>query len=178
MEEHHEKMLHRGAGRERMRGRVDYLAQRLISIRERERSGHGKADPLATASCLLLLMEHREQEAEVRELVCRTLDMDLAEHRITGGAFSWETDVRIDSNGLMIAVLAKASRRWQLPKYEQAAVLARVFLKTRLTDEAGVLRHCWKDQRGQGRGYLLDHACYVLGLLELYECNYSVSYLR
>lgn len=162
-----------------IQGRAGYLARRLITIHDRERTGHGAADPLATASCLLLLMEHHTNEAEVRELVCRTLDMALSERRAAGGAFSWENgEIRADSNGLMIAALARAAVRWQQPKYQQAAEIARIFLKTRLTATDGGLFHRWQEGRGEGRGEVMDYACYILGLLELYESDYAVSCLR
>lgn len=81
-------------------------------------------------------------------------------------------------NAMMIAALAKASRVLGDEKYLRAARTARLFLKTRLERPDGRLWLRWRDQEAAIDGQLDDYAFYCWALLELYEAEFSTSYLR
>jgi hypothetical protein len=86
--------------------------------------------------------------------------------------------VLTDWNGLTIAAMAMAARAFGEPRYEEAARRAADFVLTELRDGDGKLLKRWRSGEAAHDAVLDDYAFLVLGLLELYEANFDVRYLR
>ncbi len=83
-----------------------------------------------------------------------------------------------DWNGLMIAALARAGRAFKEPLYIDSARRSVEFIMNNLRKENGRLLHRYRDNEAKIDAYLNDHAFFIWGLLELYESNFDVKYLR
>ncbi len=79
--------------------------------------------------------------------------------------------VLVSWNGLMIAGLARASRRLGRPELAAAATRAVDFIARELRHD-GRLRATYKDGRARFAAYLDDYAFLGLGLLELLQCRW------
>ena len=76
-------------------------------------------------------------------------------------------------NGLMVAALAEAGRALMRPDYLLAAETAADFVLDAMRDDAGRLRHAWKDGVAWVNGYLEDYTHVAEGLLALYEVTFD-----
>ncbi len=85
--------------------------------------------------------------------------------------------VLTDWNGLAIAAFAKAGHALSEPRYTEAATRAATFLKQRMRDPQGRLRHRWHDGRTDGLCFLDDHAFLLWGLVELYGATFDPAWL-
>lgn len=80
-------------------------------------------------------------------------------------------------NGLMIATLGKAYKILGDKKYFQAANRALDTITKNLVAENGRLLARYRDGEALHNGYLDDYAFLTLGLIELYESSFEVTYL-
>ncbi|MBS7249572.1 MAG: thioredoxin domain-containing protein [Candidatus Freyarchaeota archaeon] len=83
-----------------------------------------------------------------------------------------------DWNGLMIAALAKAAHVLEKPEYLDAAKRAADFIFGKVRKEGGRLYHRYREGEAAILGFLDDYAFLIYGLIELYEANFEVKYLR
>ncbi|MGQ9722161.1 MAG: thioredoxin domain-containing protein [Candidatus Jordarchaeum sp.] len=83
-----------------------------------------------------------------------------------------------DWNGLMIAALAKAAQVFQNPQYLNAAEKAMDFILQEMRNSEGRLCHRYREGDTAILGFLDDYAFLIYGLIELYETNFEVKYLR
>ncbi|HTO02175.1 MAG TPA: thioredoxin domain-containing protein, partial [Opitutus sp.] len=91
-------------------------------------------------------------------------------------------------NGLMISALAKGyqiligeneQERAQREGYLRAAVQSAEFIERELYDaETGVLFRSWRTGRGSTEGFAEDYAFLIQGLLDLYEANFDLRWLK
>lgn len=81
-------------------------------------------------------------------------------------------------NGLMIAALAKGAQALNEPKYTLAAMRAADFILNTLRLKDGSLLKRFRDGEAAISGHLDDYACFVWGLIDLYEASFEVKYLR
>jgi uncharacterized protein len=81
-------------------------------------------------------------------------------------------------NGLMIAALSKAARAFEKPEYAGAAARAAEFIWKHLRREDGRLLARYRDGEAAFPGYVDDYAFLVWGLIELYETNFELKYLK
>ncbi|MGI6486534.1 MAG: thioredoxin domain-containing protein [Tepidanaerobacteraceae bacterium] len=81
-------------------------------------------------------------------------------------------------NGLMIAALSKGARVFNDEKLSQISERAVNFILEKLIDKDGRLLARYRDGHAAFMGYLDDYVFLVWGLLELYETNFKVEYLR
>ncbi len=86
--------------------------------------------------------------------------------------------VLVDWNGLMIGALARASQVLGEPKYLVAAQKAADFILGNLRTEEGKIYHRFVKGERAVLGFLDDYACFVFGLLELYEADFGEKYLE
>jgi len=86
--------------------------------------------------------------------------------------------VLADWNGLMIAALARASRRLGEAQYVQAAARAFEFVDTNMRDDNGRLRHAYLGGGAAIPAYLDDHVFLAWGAVELYRATYDPRYLK
>ncbi|MEM2958844.1 MAG: thioredoxin domain-containing protein [Candidatus Jordarchaeaceae archaeon] len=83
-----------------------------------------------------------------------------------------------DWNGLMIAALAKAAQVLEKTEYLDAAKRAADFILGKMRKEEGRLYHRYREGEAAILGFLDDYAFLIYGLIELYEANFEVKYLR
>jgi len=81
-------------------------------------------------------------------------------------------------NGLMIATLAKAYKILGDEKYFKAANSALNTILKNLVTHDGRLLVRYRDGEALHKGYLDDYAFLTLGLIELYESSFEVTYLK
>jgi len=86
--------------------------------------------------------------------------------------------VLTDWNGLMIGALALGAQALDEPEYAKAATRAADFILTDMRDEAGRLRHRFRQGEAGLPAHLEDYAYFVQGLLDLYEATFEIRYLR
>ncbi|MGD2250184.1 MAG: thioredoxin domain-containing protein [Candidatus Methanofastidiosia archaeon] len=89
-----------------------------------------------------------------------------------------QTDDKIltDWNGLMVAALSKAGQIFKNQEFVTAAEKAAQFVIDTMYDST--LYHRYRDNETAISGFLDDYACFVWGLLELYETTFTVEYLE
>lgn len=83
-----------------------------------------------------------------------------------------------DWNGLMIAALAKGARTLDERQYGEAAKRAADFILKNMRTSDGRLLHRYRDGQATIQAHVDDYAFLIWGLLELYEANFQVGYLR
>ncbi|MEG1996941.1 MAG: hypothetical protein RR051_00715, partial [Clostridiales bacterium] len=100
-------------------------------------------------------------------------------YQYRGQRYALATDDKILTswNGLMIAVLAKAGRIFDVPAYTVAAEKAQRFVDRYLRDDRGRLQVRWKDGEAVCEGQLDDYAFYGLAMIELYRTTFAPRYL-
>jgi len=81
-------------------------------------------------------------------------------------------------NGLMIAAFAKGYQAFGNQAYADAARRAADFILKNLRTSDGRLLRRYRQGDAAYPGYLDDYAFLVLGLIELYEATFEVSYLK
>jgi len=82
-------------------------------------------------------------------------------------------------NGLMISAFARAGVALDEPRYSQAAAKAAGFIWSNLYDaKTHRLTRRWRDGQAQVGGFLSDYAFLIQGLLDLYESNLDIRWLK
>jgi len=80
-------------------------------------------------------------------------------------------------NGLMISAFSKGGAAFDEPRYLEAAAKAANFLRTNLTSQGRLLRS-WRGEAGSIPGFAEDYAFLIQGLLDLYEANWDIDWLK
>jgi uncharacterized protein YyaL (SSP411 family) len=80
-------------------------------------------------------------------------------------------------NGLMISAFSKGGAALREPRYLEAAAKAANFLRKNLTAQGRLLRS-WRGEAGSIAGFAEDYAFLLQGLLDLYEANWDVDWLK
>ena len=95
-----------------------------------------------------------------------------------------------DWNGLMIAAMAKAAQTFDNPEYANTARKAADFILLKMRNSEGKLYHRYRkgdtdsaqaeDVNGEVaiQGFLDDYAFFIWGLIEIYETDFDVKYLK
>ena len=146
------------------------------------RQAEGRSE---TADCAMLAWaaleayEHAPQPIW-RDAARRELDYALAHLRRRDGSFAGRGSAAVypAENAMMIAALARGGRLLGRESYLRAAMTARMFVKTRLTDPGGYLYRFWREGDAVGQAHLEDYALYILALSQLYEAAGSRFCLR
>lgn len=121
------------------------------------------------------------EERDLNELALRT---DLEEYRQK--LFDYreqrihpfkDDKVLVSWNGMMIAALARASKRLQKPEYAQAATRAVDFIWQTMFRKDGRLMARYREGHVAFPAYVDDYAYLIWGLLELYEATGDSRYI-
>ncbi|MEI6338915.1 MAG: thioredoxin domain-containing protein, partial [Verrucomicrobiota bacterium] len=80
-------------------------------------------------------------------------------------------------NGLMISAFARAGAALSEPRYLAAAAKSADFLKSQLTRDGRLLR-TWRGEPGHIAGFAEDYAFLIQGLLDLYEADFDLRWLK
>ena len=83
-----------------------------------------------------------------------------------------------DWNGLMIYALAAGARVFNNKSFEKAATGSADFIIGNLITNEGALLHRYRDGQPAIPANLDDYAFFIMGLLELYQTNFNISYLK
>ena len=75
-------------------------------------------------------------------------------------------------NGLMLATYSEAARALSEPLFLNVAIRNADFILSSLRDTTG-LHRAWRDGRATDEVFLEDYASLILGLLELYQCDFD-----
>ncbi len=89
-----------------------------------------------------------------------------------------DTKILTDWNGLMISALSKAAQVFEKDEYYLAAEKAAYFILKNLLNEDGRLLHRFKDGESSILANADDYAFFVVGLLDLYETGFNLSFLK
>jgi uncharacterized protein YyaL (SSP411 family) len=80
-------------------------------------------------------------------------------------------------NGLMISAFAKAGQVLDEPRYVTAAQRSAQFLKAQLWKDGRLIRN-YRGEASKIAGFADDYASLIQGLLDLYEADFDVGWLR
>jgi uncharacterized protein YyaL (SSP411 family) len=83
-----------------------------------------------------------------------------------------------DWNGLMISAYAMGGRILNEAKYKDIARKAADFILANLRDSDGGLLHRYRDGESGIRAHLDDYAYLIWGLVELYQADFDIKYLK
>jgi uncharacterized protein YyaL (SSP411 family) len=83
-----------------------------------------------------------------------------------------------DWNGLMISALSKGSQAFNESKYEEKARKAADFILNKMRTKEGRLLHRYRSGHAGLQANIDDYAFLIAGLLDLYETNFDVEYLK
>ncbi len=86
--------------------------------------------------------------------------------------------IMTDWNGLMIAALSRAGGALLEPRYVDAAKKAASFILGNMRSTNGPLLHVYKDGPSAVPGFLDDQAFMAWGLLELFQADHDIRWLR
>jgi len=80
-------------------------------------------------------------------------------------------------NGLMISAFARAGAAFGEPGLLDSARRAAEFVLSRLTSDGDLLRS-WRGEASGIRGFAEDYAFFIQGLLDLYEADFNIRWIR
>jgi hypothetical protein len=83
-----------------------------------------------------------------------------------------------DWNGLMVSALAMGARVFENQLFEKAAAAAADFIINNMITKDGLLLHRYRDGQSAIEANLDDYAFFIMGLLELYQTDFDIKYLR
>ncbi|QNM04312.1 thioredoxin domain-containing protein [Qiania dongpingensis] len=109
------------------------------------------------------------QDAEEKE--------SLYQYRRTRCRLHLDDKVLTAWNGLMILALAKGYSVLGDLSYLRAAIQAKNFIEDNMTSRSGGLFLSWRNGTASVPGQLGDYACYLCGLLSLYEASFEAELL-
>lgn len=81
-------------------------------------------------------------------------------------------------NGLALWAFARAFQITGKTAYYKQAKAAALFVRANLMTSGGHLKVRWREEHVAYEGNLDDYAFYAVALLELYQCDFDVSWLR
>jgi hypothetical protein len=106
---------------------------------------------------------------------CRKKLFEAREQRVHPGK---DDKILTSWNGLMIAALAQGFKAFGDSSYLEAAKAAAAFIEKKLVTADGRLLARYRDGEAKYAAYVDDYACYIYGLLELYEATFHLAYLE
>ncbi|MGQ0633389.1 MAG: thioredoxin domain-containing protein [Planctomycetaceae bacterium] len=112
-------------------------------------------------------------ELENRLARCRQILFDVRTRRV---APARDDKVLVGWNGLMISAMAFGFQVLEDPRYLEAARAAANFVLKNMKSPQGGLWHTYKDGRARYSAYLDDYACFIDGLVDLYQASFEARY--
>jgi uncharacterized protein len=83
-----------------------------------------------------------------------------------------------DWNGLMISAFSMGARTLNNSTYKEAAITAADFIINHLITEDGALLHRYRDGQSAVAANLDDYSFFIMGLIELYQTTFNISYIK
>jgi uncharacterized protein YyaL (SSP411 family) len=128
--------------------------------------------PHAQAAKVLGISEQALQESLDRS---KTTLFAARERRIHPGR---DDKIIVAWNGLMITAMSLGARVLGDDRFRDAASRAADFILARMRDADGRLLHSYKDGRARVNAFLDDYACFIDGLVELYQATFEARWLE
>lgn len=122
----------------------------------------------------LLKNEKYEEEPVERETLCEA----LWQYRKNRTYLHRDDKILTSWNGLAIWAYAKAYQITGRTAYYKQAKKTAAFVRANLMTLNGRLKVRWRENHVAHEGHLDDYAFYAMALLELYQCDFDVSWLR
>jgi uncharacterized protein YyaL (SSP411 family) len=119
-----------------------------------------------------LLKVDEEAFAGVLEEGRRRL-LEVRQRRVAPGR---DDKILVAWNGMMISAMARAYQVLGEEAYLTAATSAADFILTHMVQQ-GRLLHSYKDGQAHLLGYQDDYACFINGLIDLYEASFELRWL-
>ncbi|MEM8679691.1 MAG: thioredoxin domain-containing protein [Planctomycetota bacterium] len=151
----------------------DALGARFCEVYDVSPTGnfeHGQSILNLSQSIEQVARRHQESPEVLRNQMrsaCATL-FAHRERRIHPGK---DDKVITAWNGLMIDAMARAAMALSETCYQDAAAAAVTFVLDKMRDAEGRLLHSWRDDRARCLAFLDDYACFLNGLVSLYEAS-------
>jgi len=114
-------------------------------------------------------------ELETRLAAARLILRDLRNQRVKPGL---DDKVLTAWNGMALAALADAARIFERADYLSAARANADFVLREMQTPEGRLLRTWRRGRAKLNAYLEDYACFIDGLLSLYEADFDPRWFR
>ena len=112
----------------------------------------------------------RVEEIEKRLAAARLILREIRNRRVKPGL---DDKVLTAWNGMALAALADASRIFERADYLSAARANAGFILREMQTPEGRLLRTWRRGRAKINAYLEDYACFIDGLLSLYEADFD-----
>jgi uncharacterized protein YyaL (SSP411 family) len=125
---------------------------------------------------ILISRELQIPEDEVKRIIGESIKT-MQNHRRKRVRPSKDDKILTSWNGLIISALAKAYQVFEEETYLKVAEDASSFIQRHLIQEDRILRR-WRDGEASIDGFLEDYAFFVMGLIDLYESNFSQNHLE
>jgi uncharacterized protein YyaL (SSP411 family) len=109
-------------------------------------------------------------EIERRLAAGRLVLRDIRSRRVRPGL---DDKVLTAWNGLALTAFAEAARIFERPEYLAAARASANFILREMRAADGRLRRTWRRGQAKLNAYLEDYACFIDGLLSLYEADFD-----
>lgn len=122
---------------------------------------------------LLKNRKFNKEDAKIKDLSERVL-----EYRRSRMKLHKDDKILTSWNGLMIAALSKAYKVLEDERYFDYAKKAIDFIYENLIDKDGRLLARYRKEESLHKAYLDDYAFLCFGLIEFYESNFDVTYLK
>jgi uncharacterized protein YyaL (SSP411 family) len=127
---------------------------------------HVARDPQALAADRGITVESVETRLAAARIVLR----DIRNTRVKPGL---DDKVLTAWNGMALAALADAARIFERSDYLTAARANASFILREMQTDEGRLLRTWRRGRAKLNAYLEDYACFIDGLLALYEADFN-----
>ncbi len=115
-------------------------------------------------------LEDRDRLEDIRRALFKDREKRIRPHL--------DDKILVDSNGLMIAALARGGQVFEDKAYLEAAKRAAEFIEIHMKTPQGRLMHRFRDGETAFAATLEDYAFYMWGLCELYEATFETNYLQ
>lgn len=101
----------------------------------------------------------------------------MYQYRLSRTTLHKDDKILTSWNGIMIAAFAKAKRILGNNTYLEKALAGEAFIAKYLTEEES-LKVTFREGDSKGVGHLDDYAYYIYALINLYEANFDVTFLK
>ena len=139
---------------------------------------HGQTNILHVKEDSLIFVENKSLDIKSFRNKIRNLNQILFNEREKRVHPQKDDKILTDWNGMMISALARAGRILDNKEYGDYAIKAMDFVLKNLKEEDGKLLKRYRNGKSGLDGVLDDYAYVIWGLIELYQYNFDINYLK
>ena len=137
--------------------------------------GHNILNRVRSFSELARIAGRDENELRATLAAARKSLFEARESRVHPGR---DDKILVNWNGMMLSAMALATQVLGGDEYTRAATAAADFILARMRRPDGRLFHAYKDGQARFNGCLDDYACFIEGLVDLYQATWNSRYLE